>query len=58
MVSVEEAPKDIAKRVTRAITILVQVHRRAGSDAIGSSSIMEVPLANGSEPSQEPPASL
>ncbi len=39
MVSVEEAPTEIARRVTRAITILVQVHRRAGSLAIGSSLI-------------------
>ena len=37
MVSVEEAPTEIASRATRAITILVQVHRRAGSPAIGSS---------------------
>jgi hypothetical protein len=36
-VSVEEIPKDIARRVTRAITILVQVHKRAGSLVIGSS---------------------
>ena len=37
MVSVEEAPTEIARRVTRAITIRVQVQRRAGSDAMGSS---------------------
>ena len=37
MVSVEEAPTEIARRATRAITILVQVHRRAGSLEIGSS---------------------
>ena len=43
MVSVEEAPKEIASRVTRAIMIRVQVQRRAGSDAIGSSVISRHP---------------
>lgn len=40
MVSVEETPKEIARRVTRAIIIRVQVQRRAGSDAMGSSVIL------------------
>ena len=39
MVSVSLAPKAIARRPTRAIMIRVQVQRRAGSLAIGSSDI-------------------